>query len=80
MGMLLNKLPEPTRVTKQAYSTTGVVAGPLGFYGVAYGVVMTARYDNKEEALAAIDEAANLIEQSRLVAAPHAWRMLPYPT
>lgn len=61
--------------TRRAHSPVRVVAGPLGFYGVAYGVVMTSRRDSREAALAAIDEAADLLEQGGSAAAPHAWRL-----
>lgn len=65
---------EPTRIAIADYTTCKVLAGPLGFYGRAYGVVMGACRPTIAEAERDMTIAADWIEQGGFAAAAHAWR------
>lgn len=67
---------EPTAEKNRALTTPlAVVAGPTAFYGVSFGVVLSAACVTSEAARNRIAEAADLLCMAGSVAAPHAWRL-----
>lgn len=57
--------------------TLRVLAGPLGFYGSAYGLVIGPCRDTRQAALSDAVDAADLIDAAGFTGAVHAWRTTP---
>lgn len=53
-----------------------VVAGPLGFYANANGVVLGPRRDTKDEAFSDLDMALDFMDGCKFSGCAHAWRAI----
>ncbi len=65
----------PTWFTARA-DTVRVLAGPLGFYGSAYGLVIGPCRETRSDAMSDAADAADLIDMAGFTGACHAFRAL----
>lgn len=75
-------MTEPTAETIRAYTTCRVIAGPLGYYGLVDGVVITTLQPTPAAAKQAMYDAVAFLRGAGhhfSAAAPHAWRMATAP-